>query len=1123
MIDKKKKMERILTLLLGVVLFFTLTGASDKEGEKKGVKKSSSIEAAGDAYRLHVNKVNLPFNSKGKIADVLIWDPEVQEKTSGGRIDGKVFLFSGGFVLSGYNESGVLWSNAMASASRVEDYIPGTIAGGDEDTRAQIYVVRADEPFGDAWDEWADAVALGANFYDGDGDGIYNPVDLNNNGEWDTNEDSPDILGDETTWCVFNDGVESANRRYTNVEPQGIEVRQTMWAYSTDGDLGNIVFIRYSLLNTGTVSSTQDSVYFALWADPDIGGGGSAYIDDLVGSDTTLNAGFTYNDGSDEDFGKNPPTFLIDFFQGPWEFTGNPEDRAYNTQGLRRGIDTIEGAKNEGLTAFVHYGNGVTNMSDPNDEVQMRNYLRGRNQNGELIDPCDWVFGEVLKMECEDVDPRYLYSGDPVALQGWINNSPADQRMMLVTGPFTLRAGEPVDIVGAYIVGRGNNNALESVKLAKKIDRAAQFVFQNNFNYPSPPPVPDPVVIARDNEIELIWETADQMAYHEEGIGFDMTFEAFEVYMYQSNSTAELESGRTNRELIARYDVDNSINTIIEEDFVTNERTVIYENGIQLDSTLAADPKNGRIKLVIDTDPFTGEPLIKGRPYFISIVSIAVNREEIVKFDALGTYLIPGTAAVGSVKNIPEIIGDDLGNVGIFTGGTTNDPYFIGQEAEQTAGVSEAKVSYSVYDKSKVTEGNYEVGFFLDSLSTIYSLFYNVTNTTTGNLVLDSSKLYGADNINALIDGFTLDVEWIDPGIKSTSFEGDTEPWYKAIPDMDIPTGAFYVGSDITSPGRISPVSVKKSKVISVSDMRRVELKFGETSKAFRYVRDPIRFVWAGKDGVDEGFVDVPFAAYVNDPNGEQRRLAVGFTESRFVDDSSAVPDGVWNPYGSLLDTKEYIIIFNGTYSEDINNNIAYSGLGNNRPADIGNGYKLRSIDVPSATDKDIEIAKSPWFDAMYVVGLEAANPSDDFNPTGTFVIDRKSPLTVNDKFSFSIKTENDFEDKKSNWDKINVFPNPLFGFNEGVSYTGGRADEPYVTFINLPEKVTIKLYTLSGILVRKLEKNDANPNLKWDLLNEDNLRVASGMYIALVSNPELGDKVLKLAIIMPQKQIENY
>ena len=49
------------------------------------------------------------------------------------------------------------------------------------------------------------------------------------------------------------------------------------------------------------------------------------------------------------------------------------------------------------------------------------------------------------------------------------------------------------------------------------------------------------------------------------------------------------------------------------------------------------------------------------------------------------------------------------------------------------------------------------------------------------------------------------------------------------------------------------------------------------------------------------------------------------------------------------------------------------------------------------------------------------------------------------------------------------------------------------------------------------------SPFLNWDLLNESGLRVASGMYIAIVSSPIYGDKTLKFAIIMPQKQINRF
>jgi len=249
-------------------------------------------------------------------------------------------------LLSGYS-NGQLWANAVASASRVEDYLQG-INGDPNNPNAQLYKIRNDDPpFGQSWQNWADAVTLGADFYDGDGDGVYNPIDLNGNNEWDPDEDHPDLLGDEMLWCVFHDGVPAAQRKWNTVEPQGIEIRQSVFAYSSSPYLQNIIFIRYRILNTGMVANEMDSVYFAVWDDADLGD----YLDDLVSCDTVLQGGYTYNSGPDTQYGNNPPSFFAKNLSGPVTyipgvtFIDNDGDGKY-TEGIDTPLDT----------AYVHHG-----------------------------------------------------------------------------------------------------------------------------------------------------------------------------------------------------------------------------------------------------------------------------------------------------------------------------------------------------------------------------------------------------------------------------------------------------------------------------------------------------------------------------------------------------------------------------------------------------------------------------------------------------------------------------------------------------------------------------------------------------------------------------------------------
>ncbi|MBM4176593.1 MAG: hypothetical protein FJ213_10555 [Ignavibacteria bacterium] len=105
-------LKRRLLLLIIVLAAFSLVSFDGK-------KQATSLQnSATNAYLFKVNKIELPINNVGVLADVPI---------PGGRqgvYDDKVFLFSGGFFLGGYGgyDSSFLWVNGVASAVRIGDY-----------------------------------------------------------------------------------------------------------------------------------------------------------------------------------------------------------------------------------------------------------------------------------------------------------------------------------------------------------------------------------------------------------------------------------------------------------------------------------------------------------------------------------------------------------------------------------------------------------------------------------------------------------------------------------------------------------------------------------------------------------------------------------------------------------------------------------------------------------------------------------------------------------------------------------------------------------------------------------------------------------------------------------------
>ena len=456
-------------------------------------------QKVGDAARLHINNINIPFNRSGIIADVNFLPGGTM-----GWFEESHFLFSAGFMMSGFSND-TLWANGVVTTIFVEDYIPGTVTDGPNDPRAQLYRVgSSDSAFGQSWQDWNDAVALGADFYDGDGDGIYNPVDLNGNNQWDPNEDAPDLLGDETFWCVYNDGKPASQRRWNLVNPVGIEIRQTMFAFNNfdPAELGNMIFIRYRIKYVGLGGANEpdklDTVYFSSWADVDIGE--NVFID-LTGCDTLLNAGFTYKDSSDYAYGDNPPSFFDNILAGPTEYipgvtfidnNGNgiydegidvAIDTANTMRGQRIGVMLFPGARNQQLSSFVTFPNSfLPPYHEPDDPSEARNYMIGLLSNGELLDPCTFPYGEVRGgVDCSAVNPMYWFSGDPVTDFGWIDNLPWDMRQMINTGFFTLNKNEEKEVFVAYVVGRGTDH-LNSITKAREISEKAKILYASNFD-----------------------------------------------------------------------------------------------------------------------------------------------------------------------------------------------------------------------------------------------------------------------------------------------------------------------------------------------------------------------------------------------------------------------------------------------------------------------------------------------------------------------------------------------------------------------------------------------------------------------------------------------------------------
>jgi len=107
----------------------------------------------------------------------------------------------------------------------------------------------------------------------------------------------------------------------------------------------------------------------------------------------------------------------------------------------------------------------------------------------------------------------------------------------------------------------------------------------------------------------------------------------------------------------------------------------------------------------------------------------------------------------------------------------------------------------------------------------------------------------------------------------------------------------------------------------------------------------------------------------------------------------------------------------------------------------------------------------------------------------------------------------------KNALDLINVVPNPYYAFS---AYETGQLDNR-IKITNLPKTCKINIYTTGGILVRSFNKDSEKTSLDWDLKNQSNITISSGVYIIHVQADGIGEKVVKWFGVMRPIDLDSF
>ncbi len=889
--------------------------------------------------------------------------------------------------------------------------------------------------------------------------------DVDGNGVYNPEVDVPGIPGASQTIFIKYDDRASGSL-YAS-PPIGLEICETYWAYAYSGALGNVIYkkvdIVYKGLPTSKPDSKIDSMYIVQWADPDVG----TYSDDFAGCDTSLNLGYAYSSNATDAVyaGLNlaPPAVGYDFLQGVSVYTGNPNDSAIFNLKWRKGYKYVN---RKPMSSFIYFAAGGT-WEDPdfnyNGTLQFYNLMRGYKPEPR------YPSAEPFPASVADVTPEgtYLLTGDPITGTGKIDGSvdgPGDRRIMVINGPFTLRLGDTAEVVLGTVYGLGTDN-LSSIANLKKNDLVAQIVFDQLFQLPSIQP-PRVNVGNFENKITLNWGfDVNRMNQIESFADQGYTFEGYEVYQLPTASSS-LSDGI----LLATFDRINGVTAIYD--------TVVDENGIQIPQLVAKGTDKGLQRyFVVNEDAFRKTALRNGQEYYFAVVAYAYNPSPLLPFHVLRSPVVimtakPQTPTPG--MRYGHIVGDTL--------------------HVEHKGVSDGNVTAIVVDPTQLTGHEYKVVFRYEDGVTYWDVVDVSVNPPVVK-VKDQTNQGGGEDY-PIVDGILIKVEGPPLiGKDWTSYGGDR--WLTGNPDNhgDLMFGAAFLGPNFWGETTISPGELKDVKVEAYQIQSYVDANNnGKYDTGEQYTVDPnkgqmanLYRTWGAGNHVASKLIPFKFYDITSNP---PRQLSV------IVRDRNQ--NQQWDPHTN--DTPyEYIFVLDSDYDP----------TGNNWNPNAGGRDFMAEI-----LENGGPVLWSFWW--------YPRSGREMFKNDFTMEFYAPKVNTVKDTFSFVARNNSySTEYAKVDVEKINVFPNPYYGYH----YRETSPDNKYVTFSHLPDEATIRIFDLSGVLVKTIQHQPSNGQFEtWNLQNENNYPVASGIYIVHIDMPKLGKKkILKLVVVQEKQMLKVY
>jgi hypothetical protein len=762
------------------------------------------------------------------------------------------------------------------------------------------------------------------------------------------------------------------------------------------------------------------------------------------------------------------------------------------------------GKKNLSMSSFAFYINGDATYTDPSDEIEGYYYMQGLRKDGSPFPNA--IAGD-------DYNQKFCFYGDPSLAHSTTNpvdgnyTPSADRRFLMNVGPFTMAPGDSQEVVFGIFHAAGGG-ALASVAYLMEVDALAQTAYDIDFALPDSPPAPSVQATALADQVILVWgaepesyNVSSEVDVDANGDPTNFVFEGYNVYQSETNS------GAGKRKRLATYDLVNGITEIYDNVFnaelgeTINIRTQFgSDSGLEHYHSITGDGLNNNSKLITN------------REYYFTVTAYGYNADGIPKtLESSSRYL--------SVR--PEVPNTYSAGENTASSGDSFTAAHVGP--------SQGSVDVVVINPADLTGDNYTLTMDDAMPDGTAAVNWTITNDNSGAILVANNPVVGGVNTatgvevgpggTPVVEGFQVLVngpqedllsvsEW-DHGWKENNVLRD--PAVSYVPWASLGRTGYILENRAGAP-YLMPYARDFDR-FNYWESDDVELDFSTPSLGYDYLAE-----WVN------GYA--PFSAYRhNFATGNKEQLYAGWWETD-GDYVLSIDGANWvGPiYGKSSFEPIYCFVGHIASPYDptkeaqyiVDDDLITSG-------GCGWGYVCDNYTTSGAQIYYPYMTATLFTDYLGSGVLPTAAGFaywGGFTTASSVVWEMSKPNSSADTFTFSTEglgvVANAYDP-----DRIKVWPNPYYGYNPEERDALDRR----VMFTHLPEEgpATIRIFALDGTLVRVLHHNDAgSQHATWDMKNDFELPVASGMYVAHVET-NFGDKILKLAVIQPEQRLDVY